>query len=278
MEKCNAYRCHGGTVEIWEHQSDVLKCPMRFSIFLPAQAMTKKVPLITFLSGLTCTHENFTTKANAYKKAAALGIAILAPDTSPRGDDIPNNEAYDLGQGAGFYINATQEPWIKNFQMEDYIMCELRDLVNNNFAVEADNQSIMGHSMGGHGALTLFFKYPHLFKTVSAFSPIVAPAQVPWGEKAFTAYIGANTQEWLNHDACALVGKNPQKDASILIDQGTSDNFLDEQLKPHLFEAACETAGQPVSVRMQEGYDHSYYFIQSFIDDHLDHHAEALLK
>lgn len=250
---------------------------MKFSVFLPPNA-SGNTPYLVFLSGLTCTEDNFTTKANAYQKAAELGIAILAPDTSPRGEDVANDDAYDLGQGAGFYLNATQEPWAKHFRMESYIMRELLPLVENEFSLNSKACAITGHSMGGHGALTLYFKYPEKFKSVSAFSPIVAPSQVPWGHKAFTAYLGSDEETWKNHDACHLVSIAPSasSNAPILIDQGTADNFLEEQLKPHLFEQACKAAGQKLTLRMQNGYDHSYFFIQSFIDDHLDWHAKYL--
>lgn len=277
MERIESHRCFGGTLEIWQHDSTSLSCAMKFSIFLPDAAKNGTVPMITFLSGLTCTHDNFTTKSGAYKQAAALGIAIVAPDTSPRGDDVPDDaDSYDFGKGAGFYINATQDPWAKHYRMEDYIARELYDLIPSHFPVDKNNQSIMGHSMGGHGALTLFFKYPHQYRSVSAFSPIVAPTQVPWGDKAFTGYLGNDKAAWAKHDACALVATSQQKDVTILIDQGSADNFLTDQLKPELFDTACKNAGQSLNLRIQDGYDHSYYFIQSFIDDHIAHHAQYL--
>lgn len=270
--------CHGGTISYYSHDSEQTKTSMRFSLFLPKGAEAGAcVPYIVFLSGLTCTEDNFTTKANAYRRAAEQNVAILAPDTSPRGDGVANDDAYDLGQGAGFYMNAVQEPWVNNFQMESYIIDELLPLVERE-APLLNQKSIMGHSMGGHGALTLYFKYPALFQSCSAFSPIVAPCAVPWGHKAFTAYLGDNRAEWEKHDACKLVGRaeNAQNNTAILIDQGTADDFLEEQLKPHLFEAACAEAGQALTLRMQEGYDHSYFFIQSFIDDHIDWHVKAM--
>jgi len=252
---------------------------MRFSIFLPPQVKEGKVPLINFLSGLTCTPDNFTHKAGAYKRATELGVAILAPDTSPRGDDVPDDkDSYDFGKGAGFYINATQQPWIKNYQMETYMVDELRNLIVKNFSIQNDNQSIMGHSMGGHGALTLYFKYPSLYKVVSAFSPVVAPSQVPWGQKAFRRYLGDNENAWKQHDACELAQSAANTNAEILIDQGLDDDFLKEQLKPELFKRVCDEAGQKLNLRLHAEYDHSYYFIASFIDDHLDHHAEYLLE
>lgn len=269
--------CHGGKLGYYSHESEQTKTPMRFSLFFPDHAELDQ-PYVVFLSGLTCTEDNFTTKANAYKKAAELGLVILAPDTSPRGADVPDSEDYDLGQGAGFYIDATEDPWAKNFRMESYLMKELLPAVEKKFGLSSKKKSIMGHSMGGHGALTLFFKNPGAFKSVSAFSPIVAPAQVPWGHKAFSAYIGDNEESWHDHDACALVraaGK-AKANAEILIDQGLADNFLEEQLRPELFKDACKAAGQKLNLRLHDGYDHSYFFIQSFIDDHLEHHNKFL--
>jgi len=285
---------------VYEHDSAVLGCVMRFSVFIPprngghegqdhseAHGLNTAVPFLMFLSGLTCTHDNFTTKAGAYAYAAAAGLAIIAPDTSPRGDDIPDDaDAYDFGQGAGFYINATQEPWAASYQMERYITQELDDLVCQNFDVRADRRGISGHSMGGHGALTLALKYPDRYKSVSAFSPIVAPSQVPWGQKAFMGYLGTDQTVWQQNDACALMhnlakgacpaSKGRAGYAPILIDQGTGDDFLTNQLRPELFAAACADANQDLILRMQPDYDHSYYFIQSFIKDHIDHHAGIL--
>ncbi len=254
---------------------------MHYAIFyfLPPQTNQGAVPFITFLSGLTCTHDNFTTKAGAYCEAAKLGIAIIAPDTSPRGDHVPDDEdSYDFGKGAGFYLNASQEPWAQHYQMEDYIEKELNYIVCRNFSLLPDKQGLCGHSMGGHGALTLYFKYPNQYKSVSAFSPIVAPSQVPWGHKAFKGYLGDDETLWVNHDAAALVlkAKNAQNNNEILIDQGLADQFLQEQLKPEIFEQACQSANQKLRLRLHEGYDHSYYFIQSFINDHIAHHVMCL--
>ncbi len=276
LEKQHA--CYGGTISYYSHESAETKTPMRFSLFLPPHAEQGPVPYVVFLSGLTCTEDNFTTKACAYQKAAELGLAILAPDTSPRGGDVTNSEDYDLGQGAGFYLDATQEPWAEHFRMESYIIKELLPAVEQAFPLDSQNKSITGHSMGGHGALTLYFKYPAMFKSCSAFSPIVAPSQVPWGHKAFGAYLGDNESEWAKHDASVLVGQaeNAGQNAEILLDQGLDDQFLEEQLKPEIFEEACKAAGQALSVRKHEGYDHSYFFIQSFIDDHLDWHQRYL--
>ncbi len=281
MDTCmkleKTFKCHGGELHYCSHQSKATGTEMHFSLFLPEQAKASQVPYVTFLSGLTCTEDNFTTKGMAYRKAAELGLAVLAPDTSPRGEGVANDDAYDLGQGAGFYLNATQAPWSQHFQMEDYIIKDLLPLVEQTFALNSDSKSITGHSMGGHGALTLFFKYPELFKSCSAFSPIVAPAQVPWGHKAFTAYLGSDQQEWLKHDACALVAQASEETHAkpILIHQGLADQFLEEQLKPQLFANACESVGQALDLHLVEGYDHSYFFIQSFIENHLDFHAKA---
>lgn len=278
MKTLETHLCFGGTLGVYEHESAVLGCRMIFSVFLPPQAKDGDVPLLTFLSGLTCTHENFTTKAGAYGFAAAHGLAILAPDTSPRGDDVPDDDAYDFGKGAGFYINATRTPWNTHYQMESYITDELNALVCAHCPVAKDRQGITGHSMGGHGALTLGLKYPDLFKSISAFAPIVAPAHVPWGQKAFTGYLGDDQDVWQQHDACALItaAEDRRTYPEILIDQGRGDNFLEEQLRPHLFEQACLKAQQALQLRMHDGYDHSYYFIQSFIADHVKHHAAIL--
>ncbi len=279
MKEIEKHLCFGGVLSVYEHESAALRCVMRFSIFLPPQAANAKVPFITFLSGLTCTHENFTTKAGAYEAAARAGLAIVAPDTSPRGDDVPDMpEFYDFGKGAGFYINATQEPWARHYQMETYIADELNKLVCASFPLDPLRQGISGHSMGGHGALTLHLKYPDLFKSASAFSPIVAPAQVPWGRKTFSGYLGEDETQWQKHDATALmnVAGNRAHCPEILIDQGAADQFLTEQLKPELFQHACEAANQKLNLRMNDGYDHSYYFIQTYIADHIRHHAAIL--
>lgn len=279
METIALHRCHGGTLGYYRHVSEATSCDMRFTVFLPPQAEHEKVPVLYFLSGLTCTEENFTTKAGAYKKAAELGMAIVAPDTSPRGDNVADDESYDLGKGASFYVDATQEPWAKHFQMEKYLTQELPDLIAYEFpAIESECTGITGHSMGGHGALTLFFRHRHLYRSVSALSPICAPSQVPWGEKAFAAYLGGAPETWKQHDACflALHAESPETIPPILIDQGLSDQFLNSQLNPTLFEEACASADIALTLRRHEGYDHSYFFIQSFIDDHIEHHARIL--
>ncbi|MGH1398773.1 MAG: S-formylglutathione hydrolase [Alphaproteobacteria bacterium] len=278
MNVIEEHVCFGGTLSVYEHESAVLGCAMRFSVFLPPQARDGDVPVLTYLSGLTCTHDNFTTKAGAYGFAAVHGLAIVAPDTSPRGDAVPDDAAYDFGQGAGFYINATQSPWAEHFQMEDYIAKELNALVCDAFPVRREGQGITGHSMGGHGALTLGLKYPALYHSISAFAPIVAPSQVPWGQKAFAGYLGEDKEAWLEHDACALMTAAGDRSfaSEILIDQGGGDDFLAAQLRPELFEDACAKAGQGLRLRIHAGYDHSYYFIQSFVEAHIAHHAGIL--
>jgi S-formylglutathione hydrolase len=277
MKQIETHRCYDGYLSVWQHESTALKCNMRFSVYLPDKAQESPVPLITFLSGLTCTHENFTTKAGAYKKASELGMAILAPDTSPRGEDVPDEpESSSFGKGAGFYVNATQHPWSTHYHMADYITDELYTLIPQTFPVLGDCQSLMGHSMGGHGALSLFLKYPHKYRSVSAFAPIVSVTQSPTGQNALRHYLGADEQEWYAYDACQLVLFSPQKKNLILIDQGLDDEFLHTSLKPSLFQEACRTAGQPLTLRFHQGFDHGYYFIQTFIDDHLEHHFKMM--
>jgi S-formylglutathione hydrolase len=251
---------------------------MRFGIFLPPQAQHTAVPVLYWLSGLTCTDENFATKAGAQRVAAELGMAIVMPDTSPRGLGLPGeNDDYDFGSGAGFYLNATQAPWAGHYNMYDYVVEELPALINQHFPVDDQRVSISGHSMGGHGALTIALKNPERYRSVSAFAPIVAPTQVPWGRKAFAGYLGTNEHDWQQYDATELV-KQVQLETEILIDQGDADNFLVEQLKPELFAAACAEFGQALQLRMQPGYDHSYFFIASFIEEHLRFHATALFS
>ena len=274
VENISRARSFGGWHKQYRHQSQVLNCEMRFAIYLPPQAASGPVPVLYWLSGLTCTDENFMQKAGAHRMAAELGIALVAPDTSPRGDDVANDEAYDLGQGAGFYLNATQQPWAKHYRMEDYVLEELPALIESVFPV-TDKRAIAGHSMGGHGALTLALKNPERYTSVSAFSPIVNPTQVPWGEKAFTAYLGDNRESWKAYDSCELI-RQAQDQLPMLVDQGTDDSFLEEQLKPEHLSLAAEQAGYPVELRMQEGYDHSYYFIASFIGEHLEFHSRYL--
>lgn len=275
MKTISSWKSFGGTLSVHEHDSDVCKCAMQFAVYTPPQAKQGPVPVVWFLSGLTCNWSNVMEKSGLQRAAAKLGIMIIAPDTSPRGDSIPDDDAYDLGQGAGFYLSATQAPWAQHFQMDNYIVNELSELVVEEFAADRTRQGIMGHSMGGHGALTLHLKHPQTFQSVSALSPITAPSQVPWGQKAFTAYLGSDETHWQQYDACKLVEKQPSK-ATLLIDTGDADPFLDEQLQPKLFMDACQKSGQTLNYRMQPGYDHSYWFIASVIEDHLEHHAHVL--
>ena len=275
MEQKSSVKSFGGTQGVYSHASKTLSCDMNFAVYLPKGK--GPFPVLYWLSGLTCTEENFITKAGAQRVASELGLVIVAPDTSPRGEGVPDDPegAYDFGLGAGFYLNATQEPWSKHYKMYGYITQELPALIEKEFPVDAGRAGVFGHSMGGHGAMTIHLKNPDKFKTCSAFSPIVAPSQVPWGKKAFSNYLGSDESAWAEYDATALVAKQPSK-AEILIDQGAADNFLVEQLKPQLFANAASKAGQAYVLRMQDGYDHSYYFIASFIEDHLRWHAERL--
>ncbi len=274
MELLSTVKCFGGEQRRYTHRSEVLDCDMTVSVYLPPQASQGPVPAVWFLAGLTCTDENFVIKAGAQRYAAELGLAIICPDTSPRGDGVADDEAYDLGQGAGFYLNATQAPWAKHFRMWDYLTAELPALVGKACPVDLQRQSIMGHSMGGHGALTIGLTHPERFAAISAFAPIVAPMQVPWGIKAFTAYLGDDRSSWAAHDACELLRNSSAALPPILIDQGEADNFLAEQLRPELFEA--EVNGRDITVRRRPGYDHSYCFIASFIGEHLAWHLAQL--
>ena len=276
MELVQSNRSFDGEQRIYRFNSISLQGESRFGIYLPAQALAGQAcPTLFYLAGLTCTEETFAIKAHAQRLAAQLGLILVTPDTSPRGEQVAQGDHWDIGQGAGFYINATQAPWAEHFQMESYVAEELYDLVIQQFAVQAERIGIFGHSMGGHGALTLALKYPEKFKSVSAFAPICAPSQCPWGEKAFSNYLGSDQAEWLKHDATALVQTKTAHFADILIDQGLSDQFY-SQLNPALFQQACQAAGQPLTLREHAGYDHGYYFIQSFIDDHLQFHVVQL--
>ena len=276
MELVQSNRSFDGEQRIYRFNSINLQGESKFGIYLPAQALAGQAcPTLFYLAGLTCTEETFAIKAHAQRLAAQLGLILVTPDTSPRGEQVAQGDHWDIGQGAGFYINATQAPWAEHFQMESYIVEELYDLVIQQFAVQAERIGIFGHSMGGHGALTLALKYPEKFKSVSAFAPICAPSQCPWGEKAFSNYLGSDQAEWQKHDATALVQTKTAHFADILIDQGLSDQFY-SQLNPALFQQACQAAGQPLTLREHAGYDHGYYFIQSFIDDHLQFHAVQL--
>ena len=276
MELVQSNRSFDGEQRIYRFNSISLQGESRFGIYLPAQALAGQAcPTLFYLAGLTCTEETFAIKAHAQRLAAQLGLILVTPDTSPRGEQVAQGDHWDIGQGAGFYINAIQAPWAEHFQMESYVVEELYDLVIQQFAVQAERIGIFGHSMGGHGALTLALKYPEKFKSVSAFAPICAPSQCPWGEKAFSNYLGSDQAEWLKHDATALVQTKTAHFADILIDQGLSDQFY-SQLNPALFQQACQAAGQPLTLREHAGYDHGYYFIQSFIDDHLQFHVVQL--
>lgn len=263
----------GGTQSVYAHTAKTTQCEMDFSVFTPPGK--GPFPMLWYLSGLTCTQDNATTKAGFQRVAAELGIMIICPDTSPRGDSVPDDEAYDFGQGAGFYLNATQAPWNQHFHMYDYVTQELPALMASEFAADMSRQAITGHSMGGHGALTIALKNPETFRSVSAFAPIVSPMKCPWGEKALNGYLGPDRSNWEDYDACTLLLKKGALFDSILIDQGQADPFLEAQLKPHLFADACEKTGQKLVLREQAGYDHSYFFIASFIEDHLRHHWEA---
>lgn len=274
MQQLEQHRCFGGSQQVWQHESNVLGGPARFAIYLPPQAATGPVPVLYWLSGLTCTEQNFITKAGAQRYAAEHGIAIVAPDTSPRGDNVPNDPGYDLGQGAGFYINAAQAPWATHYRMYDYVVHELPALIEAHFPVSAA-RGISGHSMGGHGALVIALRNPGRYRSVSAFSPIVAPSQVPWGQKAFAAYLGDDTASWHAYDTVALIPAATER-LPLLIDQGEADEFLETQLQPQQLKSACEKAGHPLQLRRHAGYDHSYYFIASLISEHLAHHATAL--
>ena len=277
MREIERHYSGGGQLIVLEHDSISLGCSMRFALFLPSVSSVRSVPFLTFLSGLTCSYANFSEKAGAFLGAERANIALLIPDTSPRGAHVPDDEAYDLGQGAGFYLNATASPWSEHYHMESYITEELPSLVADHFSVNLSAQSISGHSMGGHGALTLYFKHRERYRSVSAFAPIVAPSQTPWGKKAFDAYFGADASSLHSrHDACLLVANAAPSDDFILIDQGTGDKFLSDELRPELFAHACQQAGQALNLRMQEGYDHSYFFIASFIEQHIAFHAAAL--
>jgi len=276
LTQVSAWKSFGGNLSVHDHESALLGCTMRFAVYVPPQAKDGPVPVLWYLSGLTCTWADMMEKSGVQEHAARHGVMIIAPDTSPRGERVPNDDAYDLGQGAGFYLTATQAPWDKNYKMDQYITDELPGIVAANFpAADMSRQGIFGHSMGGHGAITLHLKHPDTYKSCSAFSPITSPARVPWGEKAFTAYLGPVSIAWEQYDATELV-KERQSKALILVDTGTADSFLETQLKPEIFIAACERDGQRLDYRMREGYGHDYYFIATFMDEHIAHHAKAL--
>jgi S-formylglutathione hydrolase len=279
IETLSEHRAFGGKVGFYRHASDVNQCDMRFSVFVPPQAEDGPVPALTWLAGLTCTEETFMIKAGAQRVAADLGLMLIAPDTSPRGDEVPDDPegGWDFGLGAGFYVNATQAPYNRHYHMYDYVTRELQAVVSGHFPLDGARQGIFGHSMGGHGALTLGLRNPSLYRSVSAFAPISSPMHCPWGHKALGNYLGEDRSAWALHDACEIVrnlDEVPQ--SSLLVDQGLADQFLEEQLHPHRLEEACGERGVELELRRHEGYDHGYYFIASFIEDHLRHHANAL--
>ncbi len=277
MEQISSVRSHGGTQGVFSHNSEVTGTPMTFSAFVPDHEPGAKLPVLWFLSGLTCTHANVTEKGEFRAACAEHGIVLIAPDTSPRGDDVPDDDSYDFGKGAGFYVDASQAPWAAHFRMRSYIEQELPALVAAQFPVDMARQGITGHSMGGHGALTIALRNPDHFRSVSAFSPIVSPLNCPWGEKALGGYLGPDQAAWREYDACALI-EDGARLPDLLIDQGEADNFLHEQLKTGLLVMAARKARIPATIRMQPGYDHSYYFISSFMADHVAWHAERLKR
>lgn len=269
-------KCFGGTQGFYAHESKACNGPMKFGVFVPPQVKSGPVPVLTWLAGLTCTEETFAIKAGAQRLAAELGLMLVTPDTSARGQGIAGeDDDWDFGTGAGFYLDAVKGDWATAYNMETYVTKELQMVIGENFAADLARQGIFGHSMGGHGALTLHLKHPDLYKSVSAFAPICAPMSCPWGKKAFSNYLGDDLSAWAKHDASELVRLSPSK-ATLLVDQGMGDNFLERELHPHLLEKAASESGQKVTMRRQDGYDHSYYFIQTFMQDHLHHHAKAL--
>ena len=281
LDLLSAHACFGGAQRVYQHASREIGLPMKFSVYLPPQALQgAKRPVLVYLAGRTCNEDTFMTKAGAQRLAADLGLVLVAPDTSPRGAQVPGEaDAWDFGVAAGFYLDATQAPWATHWRMESYLTHELLPLLGAHLPVDLERAGIFGHSMGGHGALTLALRHPGVFKSVSAFAPIAAPSQCPWGKKAFSGYLGKDESTWLAHDASALMAAQttPPYPGGILIDQGLADKFLlENQLLPEVFEAACAQVGQPLTLRRQPGYDHGYYFIQTFMADHLAHHALAL--
>lgn len=276
LEQVTHNASFGGAQRVYRHDSRALDCTMQVGIYLPPQSLAGKAcPVVYWLSGLTCNEQNFITKAGAQAHASAHGLILVVPDTSPRGSKVPDADASDLGQGAGFYVNATQAPWRAHYRMYDYVVSELPALIDATFATLRGQMSIMGHSMGGHGALICALKNPGLYRSVSAFAPIVAPSEVPWGKRAFAAYLGEESSTWSAYDACALIAEARER-LPLLIDQGDADPFLSDQLQPERLEAACRQANHPLQLRLRAGYDHSYYFIASFLAEHFAHHAAAL--
>ncbi|MEQ8411135.1 MAG: S-formylglutathione hydrolase [Erythrobacter sp.] len=276
METVSESRSHGGTQGVYTHASRETGCEMTFAVFVPPHAPGETLPVLWYLSGLTCTHANVMEKGEYRAACAEHGVILVAPDTSPRGEHVPDAaDEYDFGKGAGFYLDATREPWAKHYRMRSYLERELPELIAANFPADMERQSITGHSMGGHGALTMALRDPARFRSVSAFSPIVAPSLVPWGEKAFSRYLGEDRAAWREYDAVALIEDGARHD-HLLVDQGTADNFLEEQLQTHRLSEACEAAGMRATIRMQEGYDHSYFFVSTFMAEHVAFHAERL--
>ncbi len=276
LETISGQRSHGGTQGVYSHGSEATGTDMTFAVYVPDHAPGAKLPVLTFLSGLTCTHANVMDKGEYRAACAQHGIILVAPDTSPRGDDVPDAaDEYDFGKGAGFYLDATQEPWATHYRMRSYVEDELPGIIAANFPVDTNRQSITGHSMGGHGALTIGLRNPDRFRSVSAFAPIVAPCQVPWGEKALGRYLGEDRSSWRQYDAVALI-EDGARLTEVLVDQGTADNFLEEQLQTQRLADACSRAGIKADIRMQQGYDHSYFFISTFMADHIAWHAQRL--
>ena len=278
LEALTQHRSFGGVQAVYAHDARETRCRMRFGLYLPAQAQTARVPVLYWLSGLTCTEENFIVKAGAQRVAAELGLAIVAPDTSPRGLDLPGEgESADFGLGAGFYVDATKPPWSSGYRMYSYITGELRACVERHFPVASDRTGIFGHSMGGHGALTIALRNPRVYRSVSAFAPIASAMNCPWGRKALTGYLGADMDRWRDYDAAGLIAERGWAGPAILVDQGSADPFIASQLKPELLKEAADRSGAALELRLHDGYDHSYFFISTFIEDHLRHHARALL-
>ena len=276
MERVSEHACFGGTQGFYRHDSEVIGLPMKFGVYVPPQAAQGPVPVLVYLAGLTCTEETFAIKAHAQEHAARHGLMLVTPDTSPRGTGVAGADAaWDFGDGAGFYLDAIQAPWAQRWRMATYVTLELQSIVAREFPADTARTGLFGHSMGGHGALTLALRNPGLYRSVSAIAPIAAPSQCPWGHKAFGGYLGDDRAAWAAHDATELV-KSGAKAPPLLVDQGLADKFLAEQLHPHLFEEACRAAGQPLTLRRHEGYDHGYYFIQTVVGDHVAHHAKQL--
>lgn len=280
FETISRHRAFGGEVGFYRHEAETTSCTMRFAVYTPPRAATARVPVLWYLAGLTCTEETFMIKAGAQRTAAELGLMLVAPDTSPRGVPLPgDSDAYDFGVGAGFYLDATMEPWSRHYRMYSYVTAELPRIIADGFAADMARQGIFGHSMGGHGALTIGLRHPERYRSISAFAPIAAPMRAPWGQKAFTGYLGADRETWRAYDATERVRmlKDARDRPPILVDQGMADQFLDRELCTDVFESACAEAGHPLTLRRHPGYDHGYYFISTFMEDHLRHHATRLL-